>query len=161
MQPARPAAEPAPWLRVAGGGTSAVVILRSPDIAVNDEKAETPMPSKFDPDDLSAEERQTWDRFVQRSRDELVDMVDSSAFMMSLVPKGDVDIQFAVELGLGIMLDKPIVAVAVNGTPVPPGLRRVAHAVIEVGDIDTAAGREDFVRKLEVAAQELGISFQS
>ena len=88
-------------------------------------------------------------------------MVGSSAFMMSLVPKGDVDIQFAVELGLGIMLDKPIIAVAMNGTPVPPGLRRVAHAVIEVGDVDTEAGRVDFVRRLQAVTTELGIDLQS
>jgi hypothetical protein len=119
------------------------------------------MTSRFDPDELTPQERKSWDRFVHHCREELVDMIDDSAFVMSLVPNGDVDIKFAVELGLGIMFNKPIIAVAFDGKDVPPGLLRVAHAVIEVGDIDTEEARVDFVRQLEAVTAELGIEFQS
>jgi hypothetical protein len=72
-----------------------------------------------------------------------------SAFVMSLVPGGEPDLKFAVELGLAIMLDKPVIAVAFAGLDVPPGLRRVAHAVIELEhDLDTEAGQQELHRKL-------------
>lgn len=59
-------------------------------------------------------------------------------------PKGETDIKFAVELGLSIMLDKPVVLLAAPGVTIPPGLRRIAHAVIELRqDIDTEAGRRE------------------
>lgn len=119
------------------------------------------MPSTFDPDDLSPAERRSWDKFVAHVRGEVVDMVDSASFFMSLVPDGEVDVKFAVELGLGIMYDKPIVAVAMNGVKVPPGLRRVAHAVIEIDDVDTEAGRVEFVRQLQAITDELGIDLHS
>lgn len=116
---------------------------------------------RFEPDELSPEDGRSWDRFVRHCQEELVAQVDESAFMMSLVPSGEVDIKFAVELGLGIMMNKPIVAVAISGEPVPEGLRRIAHAVIEVGDIDTEAGRLDFVRQLEAVTAQLGINLHS
>lgn len=98
-----------------------------------------------------------WDRWVAHIRKETVAKMADSAFVMSLVPSGETDIKFAVELGLAIMLDKPIVALAVRGTEVPPGLRRVAHAIIEVDDIDVEAGRMELQRKLEPVLEGLGI----
>lgn len=100
---------------------------------------------------------QQWEDFVAYTRREIVAKIADSAFVMSLVPGGDTDIKFAVELGAAIMLDKPIVALALRGRDIPPGLRRVAHAVIEIGDIDTEAGQMELRRKLEPVMAELGI----
>lgn len=92
---------------------------------------------------LTAGEREEWDSFVHHARTELVHKLDSSAVVISLVPD-EVDVKFAVELGLSIMMSKPVVALALPGVDVPKGLRRVADYVIELSqDLGTEAGREE------------------
>jgi hypothetical protein len=87
-------------------------------------------------------------------REHTVKGIESAAFVMSLVPEGPPDIKFAVELGLAIMLDKPVIAVAVDGRVVPPGLRKVALAVIEA-DLDAESGQEKFARQLKSAMDRI------
>lgn len=92
-----------------------------------------------------------WEKFVEHHREFTVKAMNQSAYVMSLVPRpGDVDVKFAVELGLAIMLGKPIVAMAQPGVPIPPGLRKVADAII-VADLDTEQGRaqaQDALRRV-------------
>jgi hypothetical protein len=71
-----------------------------------------------------------WEAYAKHIRDELVPMIDSSAIAMSLVPK-EADVKFAVELGLCIMMDKPIIAIVPSGTPVPAKIRAVADEIVE------------------------------
>jgi nucleoside 2-deoxyribosyltransferase len=100
-------------------------------------------------ENLNPAERRDWDQWVASVRAGAVQQMASSAFVASLVPDdGEVDIKFAVELGLAIMMGKPIVAIAVAGRPVPGKLREVADAVIEVSDMDTDAGRDELQAKL-------------
>jgi hypothetical protein len=81
-----------------------------------------------------------WHEFVRNVRESAVKQIESSAFVMSLVPDDDEpDIKFAVELGLSIMFNKPLLIVAARGRDVPDRLRRVADEVVEV-DLDTEAG---------------------
>jgi hypothetical protein len=106
---------------------------------------------------LTPEERQDWDDFVYHARADAMKKIDESALVMSLVPDKP-DIKFAVELGLAIMLDKPIVAVAQPGIRVPAGLRRVAHCVIEMGDdFDTEVGRKELASRMTQILEELGL----
>ena len=84
-------------------------------------------------------ERRHWDEWVTHVRETTLKGMTSSAFVASVVPSGEPDIKFAVELGLAIMLGKPVVAIATPGQRIPPGLRKVADAVIEC-DLDTADG---------------------
>jgi hypothetical protein len=79
--------------------------------------------------------------FVHAVRTDLVQKMGESAFMMSMMPRGEVDVKFAVELGLAIMLDKPILAVVMPGALINDRMRRVADRVVEV-DIDTQAGQD-------------------
>ena len=74
---------------------------------------------------------QAWARHV---REELVPKLRGSAASVSLIPRGDVDVKFAVELGMSIMLDKPIIAIVTPGTPIPDRLARVADVILE-GDL--------------------------
>lgn len=83
-------------------------------------------------------EFQRWEEEVQIS---LVPKIDGSVATISLVPTGKTDVKFALELGLSIMLDKPILAVVAPGAEVPERLRRVIDAVVEA-DIETPEGRE-------------------
>jgi hypothetical protein len=106
-------------------------------------------------DRLPDDERQEWERFVDQTRRQTLHGMAESAFVLSLVPAGDrTDIKFAVELGLAIMLDKPLVAVVMPGAPVPAKLRRVADRIIEA-DIDREAGRQKVAAAMREVMAEL------
>ena len=84
-------------------------------------------------DKLTPEEIRQWGEIVKHIHDETVPGMEGSAFVMSLVPEdGKPDIKFAVELGLAIMLSKPLVVVALPGTEIPGKLRQVADLVLEL-----------------------------
>jgi nucleoside 2-deoxyribosyltransferase len=98
---------------------------------------------------LGDEDRAEWGRFVAHQREHTLKAMDSSAYVVSLVPSTEnLDVKFAVELGFAVMLGKPVIAMAMPGTPVPYGLRKVAEAVI-VADLDTEAGQEYAARQLK------------
>lgn len=67
-------------------------------------------------------------------------MMSGSEVVVSLVPRGPSDIKYAVELGLSIMMDKPIIAVVIPGTKVPAKIVRVADLIVEA-DPSTEEGR--------------------
>jgi hypothetical protein len=111
---------------------------------------------------VNTQDQQAWDRWVAHFRADAVSKIAESAFTVSLVPDGATpgdrfDVKFAAELGAAIMLDKPIVAVCLPGRGAPAGLRRIAHAVIEMdSDIDTEAGQLELHRKLGPLLAEFG-----
>lgn len=110
-------------------------------------------------EELSRKERAIWDRFVRHARTDAVRLIHGSAFVMTFVPDdGKPDVKFAVELGFGIMLNKPIITIAMKGQRVPPGLRRVSHSVIELTeDLDTQAGQDEMEAKLRAVIFALGL----
>lgn len=84
-------------------------------------------------------------RWIAGVRRDLVPMIEGSAYVMSLVPDSDqLDIKFSVELGVAIMLDKPIIAVVIDNRTVPPKLARVCDAVIEWTD-----DKAEMMRRIE------------
>lgn len=96
-----------------------------------------------------------FDAYAKRIRAELVPMIEDSACTVSIVPSGEVDIKFAVELGVSIMLDKPIIAVVAPGAKVPAKLVAVADRILEVDPSDPAAAS---TRLNEVLEELLGQS---
>jgi hypothetical protein len=60
---------------------------------------------------------------------------------IQLVPKGETDIKFAVELGLSIMLDKPIITIIAPGMEISDHLRRVSDQVVEL-DLEADDARQ-------------------
>jgi hypothetical protein len=98
---------------------------------------------------LSPEERREWERFVRHVREDAARKIADSAFVMSLFPEGEPDIKFAVETGLAILYDKPIVLLVMAGAQVPEHLRRVADGIVELhGDLDTEEGQAEAQAKL-------------
>lgn len=89
---------------------------------------------------LNEADRAAWDDFERHTREHTIRAMDGSAMVMSLVPSGEPDVKFAVELGLAIMMGKPIIALALPGRAIPEGLRKVAAEVV-VADVDTEAGQ--------------------
>jgi hypothetical protein len=69
--------------------------------------------------------------WAEHQRIHVMPMIQESGVTISLVPKGPADMKFAVELGLSIMLDKPIIAVIEPGQEIPGKLIAVADHIVE------------------------------
>ena len=74
-------------------------------------------------------------RWASHVREKVAPMVRDVNAFLALAPQGEPDIKFCVELGLGIMYDKPIIVVARERKDVPSSLWMIAEAVL-VGDMD-------------------------
>lgn len=72
--------------------------------------------------------------FVKRVRKELVPKIIGTDIFVSITPScpEEVDVKFAVELGLAIMYDKPICSVIRPGTKIPEKLSRVVDKFVEM-----------------------------
>lgn len=84
-------------------------------------------------DRLTPSGRAEWEDMVRHARNETAQMISGSAMVVSMVTE-PLDVKFALELGLAIVLDKPILAVVVKGATVPEKLRRVADEIVELAD---------------------------
>jgi len=75
--------------------------------------------------------KDTWAEEVRRS---LIPALDSAKVAVSIAPPADaeIDVQFAVELGLSILMNKPIVLAVRPDQPLPAKLLRVADRVIDL-----------------------------
>lgn len=94
-----------------------------------------------------------WLAYAERVIDKLVPMIRDSAINVSLVPTGGADVKFATELGLSIMMDKPIIAVVPPGTKVPANLVKVAVEIIE-GDVHEASTQRRLRQALKKYLEE-------
>lgn len=97
---------------------------------------------------FDGDEFQEW---AARIKSELVPKIEGSSATVSILPtSGELDVQFAVELGLSILLDKPIIALVTPGSKAPAKLVQVADRIIEV-DLtnDLAGARARIVEALE------------
>jgi len=83
------------------------------------------MPSQYGPE---------FDKWVQRIRKELIPKISESAVFVSVTPSSpeEVDVKFAVELGLAIMMDKPIIATCRPGTKIPAKFAAVVDRFVEM-----------------------------
>lgn len=73
-------------------------------------------------------EMRNWSQHV---REELVPKLRASAAMISLYMSTNPDVKFATELGMSVLLDKPIIILVSPGVPVPDHVVRVADRIIE------------------------------
>lgn len=94
--------------------------------------------------------------WIARVAADLVPMIEGSAMTISLIPEGEADIKFAVELGLSIMMDKPILAVVPEGVVLTGKMRDVADWIIQA-DMDTPEGREKMQEALTLAVTTLAL----
>lgn len=89
--------------------------------------------------------------WAERALDDLLPKLRESAMTVSIVPdEANVgSIKFAVELGLSIMLDKPIVLAVQPGQRVPEHLTRVADDIVEInGSADLADRLKDAFERI-------------
>lgn len=100
-----------------------------------------------------------WQRFENEVREQVVDKMAHSALVTTLNP-GDrgPDVKLAVEVGMTILLDKPMLVIARDGDDVPEMLARVAHAVIRhSGDLDTEEGKQELFDQLKPYLDEFEV----
>ena len=90
------------------------------------------------------------DDFQRVVMEGLVPKMANSAVAVSIVPdkENHVDAKFCVELGVMIMLDKPIIALVQPGVKIPEKLKLVADEIVEA-DITTDPGRREVARRLK------------
>lgn len=87
----------------------------------------------------------------------LVPRLEGSAVCISLVPPDQkVDAKFCLELGVMIMLDKPIIAVRTGDAEIPPKLRQIAEVVVEE-DITTPEGQAQIAAAIKEFATRYGL----
>jgi hypothetical protein len=80
--------------------------------------------------------------WTKRVRTELIPMIEESDMTVSFCPVAEsVDLKFAVELGLSIMLDKPIIVAVPPGVTVPERLVRVADEIVELTAMDAGTAQ--------------------
>jgi hypothetical protein len=72
--------------------------------------------------------------WAQRVVDELIPVIRNSAAAISIIPEnaGIGDVKLAVELGLSMLLDKPIILAVVPGRRIPYRLARIADEIVEI-----------------------------
>lgn len=92
--------------------------------------------------------------WIEHVESELIPKLRDSAASLSIIPEGEPDVKFSVELGLSIMLDKPIIAVVKPGTKIPSKLALVADHIIE-GDITTREGAERLSERIRALLDEM------
>jgi hypothetical protein len=92
-------------------------------------------------DELDPEERAEWAKFVAYQREHTIGQMAKSAYVMSLVTTAEIDIEFAVQTGMAVLMDKPIMVVVFPGATLSEKFLKVADEVV-YADMDTEAGRE-------------------
>ena len=111
--------------------------------------------SGWDGQPLSDEEQEAWDEFVRQVREDAAQKIAQSSYVLSLMPREEVDVKYAVELGLSIMFDKPIVVVAHPDALIPGHLLRVADHIVRA-DIDTDEGRSQVAFVMQTLREPYG-----
>lgn len=102
-----------------------------------------------------AAEQPGWDAYTASFREQILPHLLKSAYMLSVADAVDpksLDLQAATELGLMLMLDKPIVVICPTGTTISPALRRAATVVLDDFDVDDPSQQD----RIAAAFKSLG-----
>lgn len=84
--------------------------------------------------------------WVAHIRHQVLPQLRGSAASITIAPDAEPDIKIAVELGLTLLLDKPLVVVVTPGRSCPEHLRRAADLIVDDADQAVAARRiRDFI----------------
>lgn len=106
-------------------------------------------------------EEEEFAEFVRHIRANTAKKIEKSSYVMSFVPTSDgVDVMCAVEMGLAIMMRKPLILITTARSDVPPKLRQIADAEVDMSDvdIDTEEGQEIIGQRIsEVLAHLDGV----
>ena len=86
---------------------------------------------------------------------ELQDKMESSAYCIAVDPGSAIDLKVAAEVGMMVLLDKPIVVIVPAGRDPTPGLTRIAHKVVRLTEpLTTMASQTAITAALEELRRE-------
>jgi hypothetical protein len=108
---------------------------------------------------MKTEDRKAAEDFVaglfEYARADILPKMEQSAFVLGVMGgTGGNDLFMALQIGLALTLDKPLILIVPPGSWVAPRLRSVARAVIE-GDTADSATKEKLRVLLTVLMKEL------
>jgi hypothetical protein len=74
-----------------------------------------------------------WRRFEKHVRETLVPKMAESETVLVISPDfGTFDVEFALQIGASVLLEKPLLVVLPEGRVMPPKLERIADRIITV-----------------------------
>lgn len=95
--------------------------------------------------------------FLKSADQVLVPKMQSAGVMILLAPgDGAVDTKFAVELGLAVMLEKPIILMLIEGRDAPRKVKDLADEIVVV-PVFTAATADAAVRRALARLEARGV----
>lgn len=86
--------------------------------------------------------------FLERAEREMAPRMEQSAMSLSIVPPGHGDAKFWVELGAAIMMEKPIILLALAGRPLPQRLQAVADEIIVIPEGESVESMADEIARV-------------
>jgi hypothetical protein len=93
-----------------------------------------------------------WADYSARFRQTILPALVDATHLLTIVSgsdPADIDLRAATELGLMLLLDKPLVVVVPVGETIPAALRRAAHVVLDEFDVTDPACQDQIVAALE------------
>lgn len=106
-----------------------------------------------------AAEQSGWDAYTASFREQVLPQLLQSAYMLSVgdtVDPDSLNLQAATELGLMLLLDKPIVVIVPAGGTISPALRRAAAIVLDDFDLADPGQQDRVAAALESLADPPG-----
>lgn len=104
---------------------------------------------------LGQDDRADFEKFAKAATEGLLPKMQNSAIIATLIT-GSIDVEFALQIGYSILLDKPILAIKLPGAEVPPKLALVADKIVEM-DMSTPEGQAAFNVALGEFLDEQGL----
>jgi hypothetical protein len=100
---------------------------------------------------------QEFREWADMMRARLIPKMKDSGSVLMIAPNvhgGKFDIEFALQIGASILLEKPLILLAHTGRQIPSKLRAVADKIIEVNLDETTMDSPDIQRQLTEAFKE-------
>jgi hypothetical protein len=90
------------------------------------------------PDEITQEDiDEVMEHLADNARKDIIPKMRSSVFCMAVVvPKDDVDPYLALQVGVALLLEKPLIIVATGNVWIPARVRQIADAVVEADAVN-------------------------
>ncbi|MBT1509364.1 hypothetical protein KIP88_02520 [Bradyrhizobium sp. SRL28] len=97
-------------------------------------------------------------RWADTMRKRLIPKMRDSASVLMIAPdmSTDFDIEFALQIGASILLEKPLILLVHQGRNIPPKLRAIADRIIETNLDDLTMDSADIQLQLTQAFNDFG-----
>lgn len=93
------------------------------------------------------------DDFLARAQADLVPKMRASAFTITILD-GQVDMKLALEVGCALLLEKPLLVLAIKGAWVPQRIIDLADAVVRIDDMTTPESKEKVYAGIRLVAEK-------